>query len=62
MRKLFQQSNSETYGVIIDIHIIAGDMIITVSIKVEHDQKQKKGKAKIQVENINLIQVKAERW
>lgn len=50
------------YGAIKDIHIIAGDMIITVSIREEHYQKQKKGKAKIQVENINLIQVKAERW
>lgn len=58
---MFQQSNSEMYGAIKDIHIIAGDMIITVSIREEHYQKQKKGKAKIQVENINLIQVKAER-
>lgn len=62
MRKLFQQSNSETYGVTTDVHVITGDLIITMSIKVEHDQKQMKGKAKIQVEDTNLIQVKTKRW
>lgn len=59
MRKVFQQNNS---GAITDTHIIAGDMIITVSIKVDNDQKQRETKAKIQLENINLIQVNGKRW